>query len=40
MCENFEVISMRYDHFLNEDSYYREGRWKVDEWNHFISTLS
>ena len=25
MCEKFQMISMRYDDFLNEDSYYREG---------------
>ena len=33
MCEKFQMISMRYDDFLNEDSYYREGPWKLYELN-------
>ena len=36
MCEKFQMISMRYDDFVNKDSYsnyYREGPWKLYEWN-------
>ena len=33
MCEKFQMISIRYDDFLNKDSYYREDPWKQYKWN-------
>ena len=33
VCEKFQMMSMRYDDFLNEDSHYREGPWKLYKWN-------
>ena len=33
MCEKFQMISMQYNDSLNEDSYYREGPWKLYKWN-------
>ena len=33
MCEKFETISMKYNDFLNKDSYCWEGPWKLYKWN-------
>ena len=32
-CEKYQMISMRYDHFLNEQSYYKKGPRKPHQLN-------